>query len=153
MKKLFILLLLFCAISTANAQIQQLNTEKPKLKTIGQVGGTGWNPFMASLEYFTEETGSNRFILTYNDITYKQLTVLKSISFIATDDDLTSLYNLLKARIDDKKGEETTLKIGDDVVLIVTDRSVGMGMIYLSVTGKGMFALYNKTLKQLFGRD
>lgn len=153
MKKLFALLLFLCAISTSSAQIQQIDKEKPKLKTIGQVGGTGWNPFMASLEYYTEESGSNRFILTYNDITYKQLTVLKSISFLATDDELTSLYNLLKARIDEKKGAETTLKIGDDIVLIVTDRSVGMGMIYLSVTGKGMFALYNKTLKQLFGRD
>lgn len=153
MKKFFALLLLLSAINTSKAQIQQLSSEKPKLKTIGQVGGTGWNPFVSSLEYFTEESGSNRFILTYNDITYKQLNVMKSISFLATDDELTSLYNLLKARIDEKKGAETTLKIGDDIVLIVTDRSVGMGIIYLSVSGKGMFALYNKTIKQLFGRD
>lgn len=151
MKKLFALLLLLCAINTSRAQIQQLNTEKPKV--MGKVGGSGWNPFVASLEYFTEESGSNRYILTYNDINYKQLTVLKSISFKATDEELSSLYNLLKARIEEKKDAETSLKIGDDTVLIVTKKSMGIGMIYLSVTEKGMFILYNKTLNQLFGRD
>lgn len=151
MKKLFALLLLLCAINTSRAQIQQIITEKPKV--MGKVGGSGWNPFVASLEYFTQDSGSNRYILTYNDITYKQLTVLKSISFKATDEELSSLYNLLKARIEEKKDAETSLKIGDDTVLIVTKKSMGIGMIYLSVPEKGMFILYNKTLNQLFGRD
>lgn len=151
MKRIFTLLVLFCAVSTSNAQIQQFDVEKPKV--MGKVGGVGSSPFYMSLEYFIEDSGTNRFILTYNDIEYKQTTVLKSISFRATDEELNSFYNLLKARIEEKKDAETNLKIGEDSVLIITKKTLGQGVIYLAVTGKGMFALYNKTLKQLFGRD
>jgi hypothetical protein len=151
MKKIFTLLVLLCAIGTSNAQIQQFDVEKPKV--MGKVGGSGSSPFYMSLEYFIEDSGSNRFILTYNDIEYKQITVLKSISFKATDEELNSLYNLLKARIEEKKDAETNLKIGEDMVLIVTKKTMGQGVIYLAVTGKGMFVLYTKTLNKLFGRD
>lgn len=151
------LLVLLFASSTSYSQLQQLNTEKPKV--LGKVGSFqptlwGWNPFVASLEYYSNDSGTKRYILTYNDITYKQLIALKSISFKATDDELNSLYDLFKARVDEKKGAETTLKIGEDTVLIVTKKFMGMDMIYLSVLEKGgMFALCTKTLNQLFGRD
>jgi hypothetical protein len=151
MKKLFALIVLLFAVNTTRAQIQQLNTVKPLV--VGKVGGSGWVPFESSLEYLPDSTGSNTYILTYRDITYKQLVVLKTVTFKATEQELNSFYDLLKVRIDEKKDAETSLKLGDDTVLIVTAKTMGMGSIYLSVTGKGMFALYTKTLNKLFGRD
>jgi hypothetical protein len=135
------------------AQIQEVEA-KEKFEEIGKVGG-GMSAFVSSLSVMKVEGGANIYLWMYNNLDYPSITDVKSILFTASENDLQSLYELLKFQLTAEKGAEKTLKLGDATLNFRTTKNLGVSSFRVIVIESGIssyFLLSSKQLDKLFGK-
>jgi hypothetical protein len=152
MKKLILIALCFVSLS-GFAQIKDVSSDEPKLEEIGKVGG-GVSAFLSSLSVLRDASGTNTYSWKYNNFKYTTITDIKSIVFTATEEELESLYKILKTQMSAEKGAEKKLVLGKQTINFTTTKN--LGVVSLVITdlsdGGGYFMLTNKQLDKVFGK-
>ncbi len=151
MRKLLCGLLLFCSISVSG---QIIEVEKPKFEKIGEVkpGGVA---FICSMQVSkgANNEDTNTYIWTYNNAKYKNIDVINSISFNASENDFNNFYEMLKTQISSPKGTEKQIQLGKNNVLITTIRNLGVSSLTIfDLTKEGYFYLTSGQIDKLFGK-
>ena len=97
------------------------------------------------------------YFLLYRDVQYKTLIELKSFDFIATSDEINTLYKELIKAIDGEKNKSYTLEIGKGKLHYYKSKNLGFSTLMLFYTDnvgiKGEFFLSKKQIKKLFGKE
>jgi hypothetical protein len=145
---LFTVIAIFNAVM-ASAQIQK--TDLPEMAKIAEVKSAG--TFIADLRYYL--SGSDTmYVITFNNLKYTTLTDIKSISFSGKDGTLQELYKILIETLDSEPGFEKPFKLGDDEVLVKSNRMLGVKYIsFWIVKNAAYFQLNKKQINKLFNKS
>lgn len=143
MKKATLTLLLVLAAALGYSQLTKLNV---KDSIIGHVG-TGANLRMRLIR--TVSDGDTTYALLYHNSDYRILTDWQSIPFkgAATIADFKAV---LREAFTKKRGEESTIVLGDTPIRVISDRTLGTKWLSL-ICGSGSTVLYERDLTYLFG--
>ena len=151
MKRVLLALLVLVSISV-NAQIREV--EKSKLVEIGKVGGIG--AFVSSMSVMADTTkgATNTYLWFYNNLKYRTITDIKSISFTATEEDFNGLYQFLQTQSNAEKGTQKDLELGKTRLNFKTIRALGVSSLEITdFTTGGYFYITSKQLDKLFGKN
>lgn len=123
----------------------QLSTVAP-INNLGEVKRGGY--LICKITY--EKKG--KFNLIYSDAAVRDITVLKSVSFTANDEELLSLRTIFKDQFGSPKNSNKEFQLGDSLFKLLTKRSFGQSYLEVYVSGvvnAGYFVLFEKELDSL----
>jgi hypothetical protein len=146
MKKLLLIALLFFGIK-ANAQIEKIDNQAENKQVIGVNRTIG----MITAELSKVE---DIYYLMYRDNKFTHIVDYKTIQFKANDDELNSLYLLLKDSFNSV--EQVKLAVGNSDLLINKKKMMGVNYLSIGVDTKGVFGLFiinEKQLAKLFNKE
>lgn len=148
MKNLILSALLFFTLVNCSAQIQK--TSLPELINIGEV--KSGLVFVASLNYIIN-TKDTSYTIFFNNDKYKTITDIQSIVFNEDGGVLNSLYQILNETFEMEKGKQNSLKLGDDDLVITSNKTMGVKYIdIMKIKNGAYFSLTRKQLDKLFNK-
>lgn len=153
MKKLATIIVGTLILNSTQGQISIVNEETGKEKfKVGKVGSFG--NFHSEIEGKIIESDTLYF-LTFNNMKYKTITDLVTISFSSEDNTLENLFVLLSEFYlpENAKNKEylKQFRLGDKLVTAKNTRSMGTTGIFIMIEDD-YFILYQPQLKKLFGK-
>lgn len=142
MKRILLIATVIVAGVPGFAQLTKLNI---KDSIIGHAG-VGLGLRMQIVQTVAE--GDTSYSILYHNADYQLLNDWQSIPFKGRQT-INDFYLVLRDAFKKKKGEESTIILGDVPIKLHTDRQVGMKMVWL-YCGNGTTAIYKRDLKYLF---
>lgn len=153
MKKIILLSLTILCFRSSFAQI--VKTELPQEIEIGKV--KSGSSIKAVLTYTIENNNDTLYSLLYNDMTYTKIDAFETVRFYEKGNTLNTFYNILFEALNEDKGKETSFRIGETTVIVVTNKMFGTKYLDISFsknfTGSGFTNLNKKEIKKLFHRE
>ena len=147
MKPILFIALLLIFPSVLKSQIQKVET--PKYISIGKWKAGG--KLVSEFYYSVDEDKDTSYHWMYSDGSYTYIDSYEWIHFSEDGNTLNELYKILKESFEKEKGYEVSFKLGNDLVVIKTDKSFGSKFLYVSPP-KGFFALTKNGFEKLFGK-
>lgn len=132
MKHLFIFSI--CMVITVSSFSQLEKREVPKSVNIGKVKSGLLK--MAELSYMVTDNDT-AYILLYNDLKYKQITVWGDVFFSGGYTVLDGFYNILIEAVDADKGKELSFKLGSTNITTLTRKMMGVKYVTLLIEKPG----------------
>ncbi|WP_051364391.1 hypothetical protein [Flavobacterium limnosediminis] len=99
------------------SQIKTVETEK--LIEIGKVGALG------SKSVWIEKS-ENKYLFSYNDIKFQQITNIKSFAFQNLDNDFEKLYDKIMNGFNEIPSEDIMLELPNDIIWLHYEKNMGI---------------------------
>lgn len=145
------LLLLSIVLFSLTSYSQLEKSDIPASTKIAEVKSAG--AFIADLSFYT--TGPDTtYIITFENLKYKSINNIKTVSFEGKNETLNKLYSLLSEAVNQEVGKENSFKLGKTEVMVKSNKMLGVRYVEFYIVENGaFFQLTKKQINKLFARS